>query len=109
MSRNEYVELRDNLNGKPVILPSKHAIKDYLDEIGPPLTEHMDGVKGNFSDLLERSIQRILKSIDYQHEYQRLSIKLVTGFDGSGSHKQKGGKALKKGINTKNKILGKLP
>ena len=107
LSRNKYVELRDMFKGKPVVLPTKHAMKDYLDaHIKPKLEEYMDGTKGTFSDLLQRTVSRILEGIGYVHNYQRLTVKVATGFDGSGSHKQKGGQTIKRGINTKNKVLG---
>ena len=107
LSRNKYVELREMFEGKTIIMPTKHAIKDYLDDyVKPKLEQKMDGVKGKFSDLLERTVSRRLKGVGFEYNYQRLTVKVACGFDGSGSHKQKGGRTLKKGINTKNKVLG---
>ena len=107
LSRNKYVELREMFEGKTIIMPTKHAIKDYLDDyVKPKLEQKMDGVKGKFSDLLERTVLRRLKGVGFEYNYQRLTVKVACGFDGSGSHKQKGGRTLKKGINTKNKVLG---
>ena len=67
----------------------------------------MGGVKGEFKEIMEKTILRILESVNYDSSNcTKLNIKLVTGMDGSGSYIQRGGKNAN--IDTKNKLLGKF-
>ena len=104
ISRNDYEELIRQL-GTSNVFPSKDKVKKYEDSIRIELTEFLGGYKANLKDLLIKTIQRILESINYTGSCKKLKVKLSGGFDGSGSHIQRAGKMSN--VNTRVRFIFK--
>ena len=90
----------------PKYFPSKDKVKKYEDSIKIDLTEFLGGYKANLKDVLIKTIQRILESINYTGSCKKLKVKLSGGFDGSGSHIQRAGKMSN--VNTRVRLISKL-
>ena len=102
LSGNKYKELSDQVEK---VFPTKYKLDQLADDMKLPLTDFMHGKKTNFSENLSKTLERLFVSMDYKpNEDSQFSVRLAAGFDGSGSHIQRGGKKAR--VNTVNKILG---
>ena len=102
LSGNKYKELAKSVEG---IFPTKYQLDKLAEEMKIPLSDFMNGKKTNFSENISKTLERLLASLDYQaNDDSEFSVKIGAGFDGSGSHIQRGGKKAR--VNTVNKILG---
>ena len=103
LSGNKYKELYAHVKD---IFPTKYKLDQLAEKLKLPLTDFMNGKKTNFSENISKTLEHLFESIDYQpNEDSEFSVTIATGFDGSGSHIQRGGKKAR--VNTINKILGR--
>ena len=104
LSGNKYKELYKVVDKG--VFPTKYKLDQLAEEMKLPLTDFMNGKKTNFSENISKTLERLLISLDYEtNEDSQFTVRIAAGFDGSGSHIQRGGKKAR--VNTINKILGR--